>query len=65
MTDPGLCGTCLHSRQIRSARGSIFWFCRRSETDPRFVRYPRLPVVACAGFEAAPRQGNHPAGGAD
>ncbi len=29
----------------------MFLLCRRSITDPAFPRYPRLPVVECAGFE--------------
>jgi hypothetical protein len=49
--EPGLCGRCRHGRAIRSDRGSTFWLCRRSESDPRFPRYPALPVVACVGFE--------------
>ena len=48
---PGLCGTCRHSRIIRTARGSTFRLCERSMTDPRFPRYPNLPVLRCAGFE--------------
>jgi len=47
----GLCFTCLHSRQIKSGRGSLFWLCQKSETDPRFVKYPALPVRVCSGFE--------------
>jgi hypothetical protein len=50
----GLCATCLHARRIASARGSTFWLCQRSVDDPRFAKYPRLPVVHCAGFEASP-----------
>ena len=49
---PGLCGRCLHSHRIASKRGSVFWLCERSRTDPRFPRYPRLPVVMCVGYEA-------------
>jgi hypothetical protein len=26
--------------------------CELSKTDPRFEKYPRLPVLACVGFEA-------------
>jgi hypothetical protein len=48
---PGLCGACRHSRVIRTARKSIFRLCERSTTDPRFPRYPNLPVLSCAGFE--------------
>lgn len=49
--DPvGLCRTCVHARVIQSARGSTFYLCRLSETDPRFDKYPRLPVVRCNGY---------------
>jgi hypothetical protein len=48
----GLCGTCRYSRRIVTARGSFFRLCERSVTDPRYPRYPSLPVVRCAGFEA-------------
>jgi hypothetical protein len=50
----GLCLTCRFSRVIVSDRGSRFYFCERSKTDPRFPKYPPLPVVACAGFEPPP-----------
>jgi hypothetical protein len=50
-TQIGLCYTCIHSRQIRSGKGSIFWLCRKSEADPRFRKYPPLPVLRCLGFE--------------
>lgn len=48
----GLCATCAHKREIRSDRGSIFYQCQRAATDARYPQYPRLPVLACAGFEA-------------
>jgi hypothetical protein len=48
---PGLCATCQHAHRITTARGSIFWRCRRSETDPAYARYPHLPVLECAGHE--------------
>jgi hypothetical protein len=47
----GLCGECRHARRVESAKGSIFWLCARSAVDPRFAKYPRLPVLRCAGFE--------------
>jgi hypothetical protein len=47
----GLCGVCRHRRLIRSGRGSAFLLCLRSKTDPRFRRYPSLPVFHCFGFE--------------
>jgi hypothetical protein len=36
---------------VETRRGSTFVLCRRSEGDPRFARYPALPMLACAGFE--------------
>jgi hypothetical protein len=41
-------------RRIVSDRGSVFILCRRSAEDSRFPKYPRLPVIGCAGFEAEP-----------
>jgi hypothetical protein len=52
---PGLCATCAYHRLITSDRSSEFWYCRMSETDATFPKYPMLPVVRCGGF--AP-QGN-------
>ena len=46
----GLCLTCVHSRQIRSDRESVFYFCSLSETDSSFPKYPRLPVLTCPGY---------------
>jgi hypothetical protein len=48
----GLCARCANAREITSARGSSFVLCGLSRTDGRFAKYPRLPVVACVGFEA-------------
>lgn len=48
--EPGLCTTCRNLR-ILASRRSTFVLCSLSRTDPRFPRYPRLPVVACVGFE--------------
>ena len=47
----GLCSICRMAQRVTSARGSIFFLCRRSEQDARFVRYPRLPVADCRGFD--------------
>jgi len=46
----GLCRMCGHARVIKSARGSTFFMCRLSESDPRFPRYPILPVLRCEGY---------------
>jgi hypothetical protein len=48
----GLCESCRHARRIASARSS-FLRCARAGVDPRYAKYPRLPVLACPGHEAA------------
>jgi len=48
----GLCDRCVHRRLVTTRR-SAFVLCRLSAADPRFPRYPRLPVTACAGFDPA------------
>lgn len=47
----GLCARCVHARVIESDRGSRFLLCALSRTDPRFRKYPTLPVTLCAGHE--------------
>ncbi len=51
---PGLCATCRWQRVVRNTRGSSFSLCERSKVDDRFPKYPRIPVVACPGYEARP-----------
>ena len=50
----GLCRSCSFVRQVQTTRGSAFYLCRRSEADPAYARYPRLPVIQCAGFDPKP-----------
>jgi hypothetical protein len=52
--DVGLCSICRWARVQKNTRGSHFWRCERAETDPHFLRYPRLPVVKCKGHEEPP-----------
>jgi hypothetical protein len=49
----GLCDRCLHRRDVVTAT-SRFVLCTRALSDPAFAKYPRLPVIRCPGFEAAP-----------
>jgi hypothetical protein len=44
----GLCATCEHLRVLASR--SVFVRCGLAETDPRFAKYPPLPVRACGGY---------------
>lgn len=45
----GLCDTCAHQRLVPTAR-TTFSLCRLSAEDPRFARYPPIPVIRCDGF---------------
>lgn len=46
----GLCKNCGYHREIKNARGSSFHLCRLAAKEPRFPKYPRLPVLRCAGY---------------
>jgi hypothetical protein len=63
----GLCAVCRHARVIENRRGSRFWLCALGRTDPRFPRYPQLPVLRCAGHQGGtPAAANEtPAGGSE
>jgi len=50
VVDPGLCSGCVWVRVIVNRRDSRFYLCDRSRQDPRFPRYPRLPVLRCPGY---------------
>ncbi len=47
----GLCETCTWVRIATNRRESVFYRCLRAESDPRFVRYPPLPVLQCPGYD--------------
>ena len=47
----GLCADCIHARVIDSERRTRFYLCDLSKTDPKFAKYPRLPVLKCTGYE--------------
>jgi len=49
--DIGLCATCRHANVIQSDRGKKYYLCQLGLTDPSFPKYPRLPVLACRGYE--------------
>ena len=40
-------------RRVESDRGSTFYRCALADTDPRFTKYPRLPVLQCDGYKPA------------
>ena len=45
----GLCASCAHARVIESDRGSAFVQCGLAKDDPRYRRYPHVPVLRCEG----------------
>lgn len=47
----GLCLDCVFMRRMESDRGSTFYLCQLSATDPTFPKYPRLPVIRCSGYK--------------
>lgn len=53
-TELGLCADCRHGKRIETRHGSVFLLCLRSIDDRRYPRYPRLPVIVCAGHERVP-----------
>jgi hypothetical protein len=56
---PGLCATCRHA-SVLASRSSVFLRCGRADFDPTFPKYPRLPVLACRGYERV-EEGGSPA----
>ncbi len=54
----GLCTDCGHARRVESSRGSPFYLCQLSASDAAFLKYPRLPVIRCSGYEPSQREGS-------
>jgi hypothetical protein len=59
--EPGLCAQCRHASVNSTNRGTAYLRCTRASWDDRLVKYPRLPVTGCAGFEPA-ADGTEPPG---
>jgi propionyl-CoA synthetase len=49
--EPGLCAACRHAKLNQTLRGTAYLRCLRAAWDSDLLRYPRLPVTECAGFE--------------
>ena len=47
-----LCELCRHLRRVESAKGSVFYLCKRSAAEPAYPKYPPQPVVDCRGFQS-------------
>jgi hypothetical protein len=50
--DPGLCGTCVHALVRPTRRGTVYLRCGYASVDPRYPRYPTLPVRRCPAYSA-------------
>ena len=61
----GLCDNCKHVQIVKSAKGSFFHLCMFFKKDPRFSKYPKLPVLACAGYQAREQESESSAGVSD
>ena len=46
----GLCESCDNARVLEAASGARFYLCRLSALNVEYAKYPRLPVVHCAGY---------------
>ena len=59
----GLCGNCRHAKVNQTRRGPSYLRCLLASVDAAYPRYPRLPVLRCAGYaptEDAPAQEDAP-----
>jgi hypothetical protein len=50
----GLCAACQHVKVIKSAKDCFFVMCGLAKTNPRFEKYPVLPVLRCSGYKPLP-----------
>lgn len=59
---PGLCTDCVHAQLNHTKRATTYLRCLLAKTDPRFARYPQLPVLSCPGHQPRPDPAGHDAG---
>jgi hypothetical protein len=55
----GLCASCRFAEVVTSSKGATFYLCTLATTDPRFRRYPTLPVRICTGYQMIVREPKH------
>jgi hypothetical protein len=48
----GLCLGCVHHTLIVGKNGNEFHLCEKNKTDSSFLKYPRLPVLNCKGYQS-------------
>ena len=47
--EAGLCADCVRVA-LQTGPHALYVRCLLASTDPRFPRYPRLPVISCPGY---------------
>ncbi len=52
----GLCGSCRYRREVIGRQGAMYVLCRRAESDSNYPKYPRVPMLRCAGYEERERE---------
>jgi hypothetical protein len=50
MVRKSLCEACAWMREVVLAKGSRFYLCRLSQTNPAFPKYPPQPVRRCERY---------------
>ena len=50
-----LCETCAYVREVRSRRGQRYLLCQNEAIADK---YPRQPLLACAGYERHQSRGD-------
>jgi hypothetical protein len=48
--EAGLCARCVWAKPLTTKGGATLYLCGLSERDPRYPKYPPLPVRSCLGF---------------
>ena len=46
----GVCRNCAYGRWLKTGGGGEIILCRLSDSDARFPKYPRLPMLSCPGW---------------
>ncbi len=52
----GLCADCLHAKKLETKIGATIYLCGLAAKQPRLPKFPRLPVLACIGYEKQRRE---------
>lgn len=49
----GLCADCANAKKLRTKIDAVIYLCGLAAVQAKFPKFPRLPVLACAGYEKA------------